>query len=177
MSAPPADPRSPATGPVTQADPVADLSRRLALLESRLNAAQSEIQRLQTEADRRNAMLNYAYAILRSALARALVAGGLLPAFGLHHASAANPFNLADDLIEPFRPLADRLVARLAPDRSTEALSVDDRRALAGVLLEDTVFRTETVTALAACERSAESLGRAVTSGRPEDLILPEVVA
>jgi CRISPR-associated protein Cas1 len=57
-----------------------------------------------------NIMLNYGYAVVRSALARALVCHGFLPALGLHHRSEQNAFNLADDLIEPYRPLVDRHV-------------------------------------------------------------------
>jgi CRISPR-associated protein Cas1 len=60
------------------------------------------------EADRRNALLNYGYAVVRAALARASAASGLLPAFGVHHASRSNAFNLVDDLIEPFRPFVDQ---------------------------------------------------------------------
>ena len=58
--------------------------------------------------DGRNAALNYGYAILRGAVARTLAVYGFLPAFGIHHRSALNAFNLADDLMEPFRPLVDR---------------------------------------------------------------------
>src|SRR6266568_3920759 len=54
--------------------------------------------------DRRNKMLNYGYAVVRAGVARALVASGFLPAFGLKHDGAANAFNLADDFVEPFRP-------------------------------------------------------------------------
>jgi CRISPR-associated protein Cas1 len=60
-----------------------------------------------------NAMLNYGYAIVRAALARALVAAGLLPALGLFHSNRSNAFCLADDLIEPLRPLVDRRVRTL----------------------------------------------------------------
>ena len=56
------------------------------------------------------AALDYGYAVLRSGIARELVAGGWLVSRGIHHASAANAFNLADDLIEPFRPMADLIV-------------------------------------------------------------------
>ena len=58
-----------------------------------------------------NAALNYGYAVLRGTIARGLVAHGLLPSLGLFHASEQNAFNLADDLIEPFRPLVDLFVA------------------------------------------------------------------
>lgn len=60
-----------------------------------------------------NAMLNYGYAVLRAAMARALVAAGLLPALGIHHHHRANAFCLADDLIEPLRTFVDLRVRSL----------------------------------------------------------------
>ncbi|MCC5829627.1 MAG: type II CRISPR-associated endonuclease Cas1 [Phycisphaeraceae bacterium] len=66
-----------------------------------------------------NAMLNYGYAVLRAALGRAIVAGGLHPALGIHHHNRANAFCLADDLIEPLRPLADRRVLQLHLQKRT----------------------------------------------------------
>ncbi len=62
--------------------------------------------------DPRNAALNYGYAILRGSIARNLVVHGLEPCVGLHHRSELNNFNLADDLIEPFRPVVDLYVAQ-----------------------------------------------------------------
>lgn len=60
-----------------------------------------------------NNMLNYGYAVMRAAMARALVAAGLVPALGIHHHNRANAFCLADDLMEPLRPLVDDRVAEL----------------------------------------------------------------
>jgi CRISPR-associated protein Cas1 len=57
-----------------------------------------------------NAHLNYGYTILRSALARAVTAAGLVPSLGIGHVNARNNFCLVDDLLEPFRPLVDRLI-------------------------------------------------------------------
>ena len=57
-----------------------------------------------------NAHLNYGYTVLRSALARATVEAGLVPSLGIGHVNARNNFCLVDDLVEPFRPLVDRLV-------------------------------------------------------------------
>lgn len=54
-----------------------------------------------------NAAMNYGYAIVRTAIARELVRHGLQPALGIHHHNQLNSFNLADDLIEPFRPVVD----------------------------------------------------------------------
>lgn len=70
--------------------------------------------RRDADGDGLNALLNYGYAIVRAALARALVSAGLLPALGLHHCNRANAFCLADDLIEPLRPLVDHEVRDLA---------------------------------------------------------------
>lgn len=54
-----------------------------------------------------NNLLNYGYAVLRAAIARALVAAGLNPVLGIHHSNRSNPFCLADDLLEPLRPIVD----------------------------------------------------------------------
>ena len=57
-----------------------------------------------------NAMLNYGYALMRGIVARGLCASGLHPSLGIHHHHRANPFALADDFIEPLRPLIDLAV-------------------------------------------------------------------
>ncbi len=57
-----------------------------------------------------NALFNYGYAILRGVIARALVGSGLLPTLGLHHHSRYNAYCLADDIMEPYRPLVDLVV-------------------------------------------------------------------
>lgn len=57
-----------------------------------------------------NACLNYGYAIIRGFVARSITAHGLLPFLGIHHANQLNNFNLADDLMEVFRPVVDLLV-------------------------------------------------------------------
>ncbi|PJH64413.1 CRISPR-associated endonuclease Cas1, partial [Salmonella enterica] len=54
-----------------------------------------------------NSGLNYGYIVLRSTIARSLVAHGLHPALGIGHYNEYNSFNLADDLIEAFRPIVD----------------------------------------------------------------------
>jgi CRISPR-associated protein Cas1 len=82
--------------------------------------ATSNIEQLETERFRRdpdgagiNSFLNYGYAVVRAAVARAIVAAGLLPSLGIHHRNRSNAFCLADDLIEPLRPLVDDRVREL----------------------------------------------------------------
>jgi CRISPR-associated protein Cas1 len=57
-----------------------------------------------------NNLLNYGYAILRAVAARAIVSSGLLPSVGIFHRNKYNPFCLADDVMEPYRPFVDALV-------------------------------------------------------------------
>ncbi|WP_374653182.1 type II CRISPR-associated endonuclease Cas1 [Dongia sp.] len=127
------------------------------------------------DGDLRNKMLNYGYAILRSGVARALVAFGLLPGLGLMHASQNNAFNLADDLVEPFRPFADIMAQRLMLGRSDfkADLTLNDRRSLASLLLENCLIGTERTTLLNATERVADTLVRAMDAKTPALLELP----
>jgi len=86
------------------------------------NYLPNEAFRRDTGGDGLNSFLNYGYAVVRAALARALVAAGLIPAIGLHHSNRSNAFCLADDLIEPLRPLVDdraRDLYRLGHDELT----------------------------------------------------------
>jgi CRISPR-associated protein Cas1 len=127
--------------------------------------------------DRRNKLLNYGYAVVRAGIARALVASGLIPVFGLAHGGVANAFNLADDLLEPFRPFVDRLAFKTSGNGTGKDgdLSVEDRRAMAGALLIDARTASETVTLLVAAETAAQSLVRAFEQEKADRLVLPEL--
>ena len=133
--------------------------------------------RREDEADLRNALLNYGYAVLRACVARALVGVGFLPAFGIHHASVTNAFNLADDMLEPFRPFIDLLAWRhLGGMDEARAMSLEDRQAMAGAMMENAAMGEDEVTLLVAAERLAASLARAMEERRPEALLLPRLV-
>ena len=80
-----------------------------------------------------NAMLNYGYAVMRAAVARALAGAGLNPALGIFHHNDANPFCLVDDLIEPFRPLVDFEVKKLQIAGPTD-LTPETKKKLAAIL-------------------------------------------
>lgn len=60
-----------------------------------------------------NALYNYGYAVLLAIMARAIVGSGLLPAFGIHHRNKYNPWCLASDLMEPYRPFVDEIVLKV----------------------------------------------------------------
>lgn len=63
-----------------------------------------------------NAALNYGYTVLRAGVARSILAAGLHPSLSIQHVSRGDPFRLADDLIEPFRPYVDIIVRKLAAE-------------------------------------------------------------
>jgi CRISPR-associated protein Cas1 len=119
-----------------------------------------------------NAMLNYGYTVLRAGTARAITAAGLHPSIGLHHANRGNPMCLADDLMEPFRPIVDFQVSRLAKDGETE-MTPAVKSALAHVLSLDAATARGTTPLSTCLERLAFSLAEAFESGKPV-LDLPE---
>lgn len=81
------------------------------------------------DAPDQNQLLNYGYAVLRAVAARAACAVGLHPSLGVHHRNRYNPFCLADDIMEPFRPAVDTVVARMVEERGADApLAQDSRR-------------------------------------------------
>ncbi|HEX4000527.1 MAG TPA: type II CRISPR-associated endonuclease Cas1 [Pirellulales bacterium] len=83
------------------------------------------------DAPNQNQLLNYGYAVLRAIAARAACAAGLHPSLGVHHRNRYNPFCLADDIMEPFRPAIDTIVAQMVEERGTDApLAYDSRRRL-----------------------------------------------
>jgi len=88
-----------------------------------------------------NAALDYGYAVMRGAVARALVAHGLLPTVGIFHSSEQNAFNLADDLIEPYRALVDLHVSTRRKSDETAELTPSDKVDLVGLLNVDVAMR------------------------------------
>ncbi len=114
-----------------------------------------------------NAALNYGYAVLRGAITRCLVAHGLHPTLGLFHDSEQNAFNLADDLIEPFRPLVDLHVARQS-ENIEDTLSPKDKAALVALLNVDIAMPQGRMAVLTAIEYATESLVRVYEQDNPE---------
>ena len=106
-----------------------------------------------------NAALDYGYAVLRGAIARGLVAHGMHPPIGLFHSSEQNAFNLADDLIEPFRPLVDLHVAK-HPASIEGDLAPQDKAALVALLNVDVGMPQGRMSALSAIEYAVEALAR-----------------
>lgn len=120
-----------------------------------------------------NAALNYGYAIIRSAVARSLSATGLICALGVGHKGMTNPFNLADDFVEAFRPFVDILVFSDPPAESN--LSSEYKQYLIKVLKMNCVIHNREYTVSTASWEVAQSYARAIRSRNYSLLRLPSL--
>ncbi|MBL0899472.1 MAG: type II CRISPR-associated endonuclease Cas1 [Reyranella sp.] len=112
-----------------------------------------------------NAMLNYGYAVLRAATARAVCGAGLHPAIGLNHKS--EDMALIDDLMEPFRPMIDLMVSR-AVDAGHTGVTKETKRYLASVASVDMQTERGRTPVFTCLERLAQSLARSCERGKPD---------
>jgi len=118
-----------------------------------------------------NGLLNYGYAVLRAGVARAVMAAGLHPSFGLMHSNRGNPMVLVDDLMEPFRPVVDREVRRLAA-RDIKEVGREAKAELARIMVLDLPTELGLSPLMVCAERLAQSLARAF-AGEDDKLDLP----
>lgn len=113
--------------------------------------------------------LDYAYAILRAAIARSLVGHGFYPPLGIHHDGLLNAFNLADDLLEPYRPFADLVAMRTGADVNER----EGRASLLAVLNQPCRLGERAYSTLTAIEETVMSLVRALAQRDHRELRLP----
>jgi CRISPR-associated protein Cas1 len=119
-----------------------------------------------------NAALNYSYAVLRACVARGLVGAGLHPSFSLHHKNPQNPFNLVDDLVEPFRPIADLLLWEKYRGK-IDALDIETKTGLSALTaISVPVGEDETSPFSLAAVRTCRSLA-ALYLGEGDKIALP----
>lgn len=125
-----------------------------------------------------NAALNYGYAIIRAYVARSQVSYGLLPTFGIHHASELNAFNLTDDMMEVFRPFVDGFVYGLKITNelgnSDAQLSKEIRQRLANIGNVECRIDEQVHSLANASDKISASLVAAMEGKSPALLKLPE---
>lgn len=113
------------------------------------------------QAPDQNRLLNYGYAVLRAVIGRAICAAGLHPSLGLHHHNRYNPFCLADDLMEPYRPWVDAAVVKhVATFDRNAPLDRAAKQALLEVILGRYRADGEVRTLFDLCAGTAVSLAR-----------------
>jgi CRISPR-associated protein Cas1 len=122
-----------------------------------------------------NAAMNYGYAIIRGQVARSLSAYGFLPSIGLQHHSEINNFNLADDLMEPYRPIVDLLVAKEL-DVESDSLSTLHKQRLYGVLTQTILLETQRYNLTASIDAMLSSFSQAITNEDAGVLLLPRIM-
>lgn len=126
-----------------------------------------------------NALINFGYAIVRSAIARELAAYGFLPAFGIHHESELNNFNLADDFVEPFRPVVDLYAWQwlYASDRDSllDTLTPKDKIHMVNVLNEKVIAENESHVMRYAIELMVKSFSGVCERGDSDVIVLPTI--
>lgn len=131
--------------------------------------------RRQTAGGGINGVLNYGYAILRAMTARAICASGLHPSLGLHHRNRYDAFALADDLMEPLRPLIDRAAAGIAGRWGPDAeLTKETKRELLEAMTGEVTVEGERRNMTEALSRLSSSVARGLTV-KGTKLTLPEV--
>ena len=121
-----------------------------------------------------NSRLNYGYSVIRSYIARSISVTGFHPTFGIHHNNQLNSFNLADDLIEPYRPMVD-LIAYSSTGTNTN-LSKIERRELAHVLHNACIVCDTKINLMASVGEMLESLKRIILEKSDEPLRLPRIL-
>ena len=124
--------------------------------------------------DSPNQFFNFGYAVLRSIVARAIVETGLLPVLGIFHKNKYNPYCLADDLMEPYRPFVDLLVMDwLTKNPNTEELTKDFKAHILQIATKDVVIDGKTRPLMVAVKTTASSLYKCYT-GEKRMISYPE---
>ncbi len=125
-------------------------------------------------ADDQNRYLNYCYAIVRALVARSLCATGLHPSIGVHHHNRYNAYCLADDVMEPFRPIADLHVWECVKEYGSEQEMHKTIRAnLLNIVERRVTMDKEMLTLQGAIQKTSQSLGK-LFQGEEKLLALPD---
>lgn len=126
---------------------------------------------------KQNSALDYGYAILRGTLTKYIASSGLIPSLGVHHCSELNSFNLADDLIESFRPFVDLMVAKMEiNENDTTPLTKEDKAYLLTILNKQCQYKNEQITVQNACEYTCQNFVKSLIKKESNILELPEFI-
>jgi CRISPR-associated protein Cas1 len=126
--------------------------------------------------DSPNQFFNFGYAVLRSIVARAIVETGLLPVLGIFHKNKYNPYCLADDLMEPYRPFMDVLVIDwLTKNSNSDELTKEFKAHILQIATKDVKIDNKTRPLLVAVKTTVTSLYKCYT-GEKRLISYPELI-
>lgn len=118
-----------------------------------------------------NTFLNYGYTVLRTATVRAIISAGLHPSLSIFHVSDGDALRLADDIMEPFRPVVD-LEVRAIVEAGATSMSPELKRRLVSILRQDFNMPDGTRPLTQVLHRVAVSLAH-IYEGKRKSLELP----
>ena len=121
-----------------------------------------------------NLFFNYGYIILRAAVARALSGSGLLTTLGIHHHNKYNAFCLADDIMEPFRPLVDAKVLEIMQKYEEQELTTQIKAELLSVLTTTVYFENKKSPLMVGLTTTTSSLQQCF-SGKTKKITYPKL--
>lgn len=121
-----------------------------------------------------NSILNYGYTIIRGLIARNIAIVGFEPCIGIFHSNNFNPFNLADDLIEPFRPVVDLFSCSIDYGIQKE-LTSNIKRQIYNLLNCDVTINNQKYALSYAVEIMVSSLLKSISSNQ-DLLLLPDIL-
>lgn len=123
-----------------------------------------------------NASLNYGYSILRSFIKKELALHGFEMSLGIKHYSLENTFNLADDIIEVYRPFVDNIVYELVVNLQSEVFDIEEKKKLLNVLYEKCIIDKKVVYLLDGIKVTTASLLNCYQNNSPTDIKLPKMI-
>lgn len=127
------------------------------------------------ELDGPNELLNYGYALVRAVVARSLVGAGLLPTLGIHHHNKYNAYCLADDIMEPYRPVVDIAVKKLVRQHGPECgIIAETKQALLSIVTTEVSIAGHRSPLMVAVETTTASL-RKCYAGEARKIVYPEL--
>jgi CRISPR-associated protein Cas1 len=121
-----------------------------------------------------NLFLNYGYIVLRAAVARALSGSGLLNTLGIHHHNKYNAFCLADDIMEPYRPLVDAKVLEIMRNYDERDLITPIKLDLLSILTQTVYFKEKESPLIVALSSTTSSLQQCF-SGKTRKIVYPNL--
>lgn len=122
-----------------------------------------------------NNLLNYGYAILRAVVARSLVGKGLLPTLGIHHHNRYNAYCLADDIMEPYRPVVDEIVKDIIGNfNDIDELTKDIKQQLLSIPTTEVRIAGHRSPLMVAVEATTASLQKCF-AGESRKIVYPEL--
>ncbi len=121
-----------------------------------------------------NLFLNYGYIVLRAAVARALSGSGLLNTLGIHHHNKYNAFCLADDIMEPYRPLVDAKVLEIINKYDEHDLITPIKLDLLSVLTQTVYFEDKKSPLMVALSSTTSSLQQCY-AGKSRKILYPKL--